>query len=297
MSSEAGRRRDGELGGVREEGDWSLVIEAKRKWLEISIRELLRYRDLIWLFVKRDFVAVYKQTILGPLWFVLNPLFTTIIYNFIFGRLAKIPTDGVPQSLFYFGGTMLWSYFAISLTSASDTFTTNAALFGKIYFPRLTVPISKAISNLIPLLIQSGALACLYAFFALGGSTVRPTWWALMVPLIFVQLALLGTGFGMIVSSLTTKYRDLRQLVNFGVSLWLYATPIVYPLSRVPENLRWIMVANPVSVPIEGFRIAVYGVGGLEPPMIWVSVLVTAVVTFTGLILFSRMEKTFVDVI
>ena len=285
------------MGDPSGEKAWTSVIEAGRKWLDLNIRELLHYRDLIWLFVKRDFITVYKQTVLGPLWFILNPLFTTIVFSFVFGGLAKIPTDGVPQTLFYVGGTMLWSYFAISLTSSSDAFTSNASLFGKVYFPRLTVPISKAISNLIPLLIQLGTLACFYVYYALKGSPVRPTWWALMVPLIFVQLGLLGTGFGMIVSALTTKYRDLRQLVNFGVSLWMYATPIVYPLSQVPENLRWIIMANPVTVPIEGFRAAFYGVGSLESSAIWISVGMTAAVAFAGVILFNLTEKTFVDVI
>jgi lipopolysaccharide transport system permease protein len=279
------------------DGDWSLVIRPKRKWLDVDLRELYRYRDLIKLFVNRDFVTVYKQTILGPLWFIMNPLFTTIIYSFIFGRLAKIPTDGVPQTLFYYGGTMLWGYFSACLNSGSDIFSGNAGLFGKVYFPRLTVPISKVFSNLISVGIQFATLMVFYLYYALSGATIRLTWWALAFPLLLAQVAALGMGFGMIISSLTTKYRDLRQLVGFGVSLWMYATPIVYPLTSVPENYRWIMAANPVSSPIEAFRAAFYGVGGPTPTMMWTSIATTAVVLFLGLILFNHNERTFVDVI
>lgn len=277
--------------------DWSLVIRPKRKWLDLDLREIYHYRDLIRLFVNRDFVTVYKQTILGPLWFVLNPLFTTIIYSFVFGGLAKIPTDGVPQTLFYYGGTMLWGYFSACLTSGADVFTGNAGLFGKVYFPRLTVPISKVFSNLISVVIQFGTLIVFYIYYVLTGAIVRPTWWIFAFPLLLAQLAALGTGFGMIISSLTTKYRDLRQLVGFGISLWMYATPIVYPYSQVPDRYRWIMGINPVSAPIEASRVGFYGVGGVSPEMMWLSIGVTIAVLFIGLILFNRNERSFLDVI
>ena len=276
---------------------WSLVIKPKKKWLDINLREIYRYRDLIRLFVNRDFVTVYKQTILGPFWFVLNPLFTTLVYTFVFSGLAKIPTDGVPQTLFYYGGSMLWGYFSNCLTSASDTFTSNSSLFGKVYFPRLTVPISKVFSNLISAGIQFATLVAFYVYYVLAGATVRPSWWAFCVPLLFAQLAALGTGFGMIISSLTTKYRDLRQLVGFGIGLWMYATPIVYPLSQVPAKYKWIMELNPVSAPIEAFRFASYGVGGPSASMLLSSIAVTAAVVFLGLVLFNRNERTFVDVV
>ena len=214
---------------------WTLTIQPKRRWLDVNLREIYRYRDLIWLFVRRDFVTVYKQTILGPLWFILNPLFTTVVYTFFFGGLAKIPTDGVPQTLFYYGGTMLWGYFAACLNGASDTFSANGALFSKIYFPRLTVPISKLFSNLISCGIQFATLICFYAYYWATGATVRPTWWLIALPLMLAQLAALGMGFGMVVSALTTRYRDLRQLVTFGITLWMYGTPIVYPMSQIPE--------------------------------------------------------------
>jgi lipopolysaccharide transport system permease protein len=280
-----------------DEGEWSFVIQPKRKWLDFDLRELYHYRDLIKLFVNRDFVTVYKQTILGPLWFILNPLFSTIMYVFIFGGLAKIPTDGVPQTLFYYGGSMLWGYFSSCLTNGSDIFTSNSSLFGKVYFPRLTVPISKVFSNLITVGIQFATLVIFYLYYVLTGAPVRPGWWVLAFPLILAQLAALGMGFGMIISSLTTKYRDLRQLVVFGVSLWMYATPIVYPLSQVPEKYRWIMMANPVSAPIEASRVGFYGVGSVGPAMMWESIGVTVVVLILGMLLFNRNERTFVDVV
>ncbi len=282
---------------MREDEDWTLVLKPKNKLLDIDLRELYRYRDLIRLFVNRDFVTVYKQTILGPLWFVLNPLFTTIVYTFVFSGLAKIPTDGVPQTLFYYGGSMLWGYFSTCLMNAADTFTGNSGLFGKVYFPRLTVPISKAFSNLISAGIQLATLVAFYIYYALAGSPVRPTWWALALPLLFAQIAALGIGFGMIISALTTKYRDLRQLVAFGVSLWMYATPIVYPLSQVPKKYLLIMELNPVSAPVEAFRAASYGVGGPSPVMMWSSIVATVLILFLGLVLFNRNERTFVDVV
>jgi lipopolysaccharide transport system permease protein len=247
--------------------------------------------------VNRDFVSVYKQTILGPLWFILNPLFTTVIYTFVFGGLAKIPTDGVPSTLFYYGGTMLWGFFSANLTGAADIFTGNAGLFSKVYFPRLSVPISKVFSNLLSLGIQFVSLIAFYLYYALAGATVRPTWWLLSLPLIVAQLAALGIGFGMIISALTTKYRDLRQLVGFGVSLWMYATPIVYPLSQVPEKYKWIVAVNPVTVPIEAFRAGFYGVGGVNSGTVWASVGTTLIVLFIGLILFNHNERTFIDVV
>jgi lipopolysaccharide transport system permease protein len=283
-----------------EDGDWSLVIRPKRKWLDIDLREIYRYRDLVKLFVNRDFVTVYKQTILGPLWFVLNPLFTTVIYSFVFGKLAGIPTDGIPQTLFYYGGTMLWNYFTACLNSGSDVFSGNAGLFSKVYFPRLTVPISKVFSNLISLLIQFATLAVFYAYFVATGSSVRPTWWALAFPLVIALMAAQGMGFGMIVSSLTTKYRDLRQLVGFGVSLWMYATPIVYPLSQLTERFpqyAWLMILNPVSAPVEASRAMLYGVAWPSPSMMLASLGMTIALLFAGLLLFNRNERTFVDVV
>ena len=283
---------------VKDSGqDWTIVLTPKKRLWDLNLRELYRYRDLIRLFVNRDFVTVYKQTILGPLWFILNPLFTTIVYSFVFSGLAKIPTDGVPQTLFYYGGSMLWGYFSSCLLNASDTFFVNSGLFGKVYFPRLSVPISKVFSNLISAGIQFGTLIVFYLYYVVAGASVRPTWWAFALPLIFMQLAALGTGFGMIISALTTKYRDLRQLVAFGISLWMYATPIVYPLSQVPAKYRIIMELNPVSAPVEAFRAAAYGVGGVSPALMGMSLAGTVVVLLLGLGLFNRNERTFIDIV
>jgi lipopolysaccharide transport system permease protein len=280
-----------------DDADWSIVLRPNKKLFDLNLREIYHYRDLVWMFVNRDFVTVYKQTVLGPLWFILNPLFTTIMFSFVFGGLAKIPTDGVPQTLFYYGGTMLWGYFSTCLASAADAFTGNSGLFGKVYFPRLTVPISKVFSNLITLGIQFATLIVFYVYYVLVGAKVHPTWWALAFPLLLMQIAALGTGIGMIISALTTKYRDLRQLVSFGVGLWMYATPIVYPLSQVPAKYRWVMEINPVSAPVEAFRAMFYGVGGVSPFMLWSSIAMTALFCFFGLVLFTRNERTFVDVV
>jgi lipopolysaccharide transport system permease protein len=286
------------MSDTTKDGDWSLIIRPKRKWLDINLREVYRYRDLIALFVKRDFVTIYTQTILGPLWFILQPLFSTLIYTFVFSGLARIPTDGVPTTLFYYGGTMLWGYFSSCLINASDTFTNNSSLFGKVYFPRLTVPISKILSNLVTAGIQFATLTGFYIYYLLEGSSVRPSPWAIIaIPLIFLQLAALGSGFGMIISSLTTKYRDLRQLVGFGIQLWMYATPIIYPLSQVPEKYRWGFALNPVTAPIEEFRVVAYGVGEWRSGMLWLSIAITVIVLLGGVILFNHNERTFVDVV
>jgi len=275
---------------------WTLIIEPKRKWLQLNLRELYRYRDLIVMFVRRDFVTVYKQTILGPLWFIIQPLMTTVMYTFVFGNLANIGTDGIPHTLFYFAGTMLWHYFSTCLTQNADTFINNANLFGKVYFPRLTVPISKVFSNLITVGIQFATLLIFLGYYLIKGFPVHPNLWVLAFPIMLAVLAALGSGFGMIISALTTKYRDLKQLVGFGVQLWMYATPIVYPLSQVPQNYRWAFMLNPVTAVVESFRYAFFGVGSVSGLLITTSLASTVVVLFLGLILFNHSEQTFVDV-
>ncbi len=287
---------DIQAAGSAAEQDWTIVLEPKKKWLEIDVREIIRYRDLVWLFVKRDFATVYKQTVLGPLWFIINPLITTVMYTFVFGNLAKIGTDGIPYLLFYYGGTMLWHYFQSCLTNAADVFTSNSGLFGKVYFPRLVVPISKVFSNMITLGIQFATLLGFLAYYLLTGAPLKLSPWALAFPLLIAWLATLGTGFGMIISSLTTKYRDLRQLVGFGMSLWMYATPIIYPLSQIPAKYSWAFYINPVSAPVELFRVWFYGAGSVPAGMIWASLGMTAAFMFLGLVLFSRNERTFIDV-
>jgi len=278
------------------EQDWTLVLEPKKKLFDIDLREIIRYRDLVWLFVVRDFATVYKQTILGPLWFIINPLFTTVMYTFVFGNLAKIGTDGIPFLLFYYGGTMLWSYFSSCLTNGADVFSSNSGLFGKVYFPRLVAPISKIFSNMISLGIQFGTLMVFFVYYLVTGAPIHPSPWALAFPLLIAWLAVLGTGMGMIISSLTTKYRDLRHLLGFGMSLAMYATPIIYPLSQIPAKYSWAFYINPVSAPVELFRIWFYGKGNVPAGMIVASLGMTVAFLFLGLLLFGRNEKTFIDV-
>jgi len=241
---------------------WTSVIRPAGGWFDLDLSELWRYRDLVMLFVWRDFVTVYKQTILGPLWFLLQPLLTTAVFALIFGGIAKISTDGVPMVLFYLLGTVTWNYFAGCLVKTSATFTGNAHIFGKVYFPRLTVPIAIVISSLISFAIQMLLYLGIFLFYAAQGwidLVLRPA--LLLLPLLMVQMAALGLGCGVIVSSLTTRYRDLGLLVGFGVQLWMFLTPVVYPSSLVPTGWRWVVACNPMSAVIETFRYAFHGVG------------------------------------
>lgn len=272
-------------------------ITAERPPYAQSLKELWRYRELVWLLTRRSFVVTYKQTILGPLWLFVNPLLTSIAYVVLFGRVAKLSTEGVPHLLFYLLGTATWGFFSSCVTRNATTFVDNANLFGKVYFPRLVVPVSQVLSALVRLGIQFTLVFAVLAFYAAQGM-VAPRWelW-LSVPLAFVQLGALGMGCGVIVSSLTTRYRDLSVLVDFGVSLWMYATPVVYPLSGVPESLRFAVLANPATAPMEWIRLAILGVGGVEPlAMAW-SWAVTVVVAVLGVMMFSRVERTFVDTV
>jgi len=255
------------------------------------------YRDLIALFVRRDFVSRYKQTILGPLWFLIQPLFTTIIFTVVFGRIAQLPTDGLPQFLFYMSGNVMWNYFSGCLTGTSTTFTANAHLFGKVYFPRLVTPISIIISDLITFAIQLLFFAGFLVYFTLQGSDVRLTAWALSLPLLILLMAGLGLGLGIIISSLTTKYRDLQNLVGFGVSLLMYVTPVLYPISSIPENWRWIAVINPITPIIETFRAGFLGAGDASWLGLGYSAIFMLVVMFIGVVIFNRVEKTFIDTV
>jgi lipopolysaccharide transport system permease protein len=274
-----------------------MAISSRRGWLDIDLKELWRYRDLILLFVRRDFVTVYKQTILGPMWFLLQPLFSTLVFTVVFGRIAKIPTDGLPQPLFYMSAIVAWNYFAACLTSTSNSLAANAGIFGKVYFPRLTVPLSVVITNLLTFIIQFGVFLCFLLFFYLRGAAIKPNAFILFVPLLILQMGVLGLGFGVLVSSLTTKYRDLTFGVAFGVQLWMYATPIVYPMSQIPERWQWLFALNPMAAIIEVFRYAFLGAGSAKPLHLVMSLGVTVVVLVLSLILFRRVEKTFMDTI
>jgi lipopolysaccharide transport system permease protein len=279
------------------EEPWTKVIGPRSGWFDINLANLWNYRDLIVLFVKRDFVAFYKQTILGPLWFLLQPLFTTIVFMVIFGNIAHIPTDGLPQVLFYMCGIVIWNYFADCLNKTSDTFVSNAGIFGKVYFPRLTVPVSIVITNLITFAIQFVLFLACWAYFYFGGGTVKASPWILLTPLLLLQMAALGLGLGILISSLTTKYRDLRYVVGFGVQLWMYATPIVYPMSQIPERWQWLFALNPMAAIVETARYAFLGAGAIRPLHLGLSLGMTVLVLAAGIVMFSRIEKTFMDTV
>lgn len=273
------------------------VIKPKTGWFEIDIKELVRYRYLVFMFVKRNFSVQYKQTILGPLWFIINPLLTTGMFTFVFGKVAGIPTDGVPQFLFYMSGNTFWSFFATCLTSTSSTFTNNAGLFGKIYFPRLTVPVSTVIFSGISFLIQLGMLICFTIYYAFSGAEISVHRELLLLPVWMIQIALLGLGVGILISSLTTKYRDFTILVSFGVQLWMYVTPVVYPVSSLSGRRRFILLLNPVAPIINNFRYALLGCGTMEWGYWLVSLAITTAVLAFGIIIFSRVEKDFMDTV
>ena len=279
------------------EEKWDTVLVPNRKLLDLKLREVIRYRDLVYMFIKRDFAVAFKQTVLGPLWYLIQPLFSTIVYTFVFGNIADIGTDGIPHTLFYFGGTMLWTYFTACLISCSDTFSVNADMFGKIYFPRLVVPIASCVGHMFKLGIQFGMLMVIYIYYLIIKTPIIPSWWILASPFLVLWIGMLGAGMGMLISSLTTKYRDLKLLLNFGVQLAMYATPIIYPLSEAPENLSWFFYINPMSAPIELFRIWFYGQGSVPSMMIVISLAWTALFMFIGLVMFNKNERTFVDVI
>jgi len=282
---------------VRITMDWDLTITSRQKMLDIKLRELIHYRDLVLMFFLRDFTTTYKQTILGPLWHIVSPLCSTLVYAFTFGSIAGIGTDGIPALLFYYGGTMLWTLFSSCLNTASGIFLINAGVFGKVYFPRLAVPIATTFSVVLKMLIQFAMLMVFLGYYILSGNPVRPTPMALLFPVMILWLSVLGTGIGMIISSLTTKYRDLNHVLSLALQLAMYVTPVVYPLSQVPQNLKYLFYLNPVSAPMELFRIWFYGVGDLPYKMIVVSVVVTILVALLGLILFNRNERTCMDVI
>ncbi len=257
-----------------------------------------RYRDLLLLLVRRDFVAYYKQTILGPIWFFLQPLLTTAMYFFIFFKVAKLSTDDVPPLLFYLAGVTVWNYFSESLTKTSDTFIANAAIFGKVYFPRLVIPISIVVSNLMRLGIQFMLFLVFWLYYLLATNTVHPHWDAmLLLPVLIFLMAGLALGLGIIFSSLTTKYRDLRFLLGFGIQLMMFATPVVYPLSLASEKYKWLLVANPFTAIIETFRYAFLGKGEFNWMYLGYSALVTIIILLIGTLIFNKVEKTFMDTV
>ncbi|HQH99505.1 MAG TPA: ABC transporter permease [Spirochaetota bacterium] len=283
---------------IQHDGEkWTSIIKPKSGWFDINIRDLLHYRDLIILFVRRDFISVYKQTILGPLWFLLQPLFTTVVYTIIFGMVAKIPTDGIPHVLFYMSGIVCWNYFSACLTKTSETFIANAGIFGKVYFPRLAIPVSVVITNLILFSVQFLLFFFIFGYFYINTAQVRPNYYILLIPFLLLEMAALGLGIGVLISSLTTKYRDLSYLVGFGVQLWMYGTPVVYPTSIIPAQWKWVYVINPMAPIVETFRYAFIGAGSVNYQHLLISVGITIGILFVGIILFNRIEKSFMDTV
>jgi lipopolysaccharide transport system permease protein len=276
---------------------WTMVIRPQRAWWDLRLSDLWRYRDLIRLMIWRDFVAIYKQTILGPLWHVIQPILTTIVFTVIFGRIARLSTDGLPPFLFYMAGTTMWGYFYSCLLSTSNTFTNNAAIFGKVYFPRLSIPISIVISNLISFGIRLGIFVVFLIYFMLTTPTVHPNLWMLLLPVLSLIMAGLGLGVGIIISSLTTKYRDLQHLVGFSAQLLMYATPIIYPLSSVPENWRLLLLGNPLTPVVEMFRLGFLGTSAVEPVFLLYSLVFTIITLLIGVLAFNHVENTFMDTV
>jgi len=276
---------------------WSLVIRSHRPWFELDLGELWRYRDLVRLLVWRDFVATYKQTALGPLWYLAQPLLTTLTLTLVFGRIARLPTDGVPPFLFYLSGTVIWSYFVACVTRTSTTFIANEQVFGKVYFPRLAVPLANVLSALIGLGIQVLLFLGFLAYCHNVGTVPGPSRAALLMPLLVAVMAALGLGIGLVVSASTTRYRDLQQVVVFGVQLAMYATPVIYPLSSVPGRYRWLIWANPVTPVLETFRFAFLGSGSVDVGHLLYALACTVTILLTGLVLFKRAEATFMDTV
>ena len=281
----------------KKQDDWTLVIKPRKKLLDLDLKGLWRYRDLWFMYVRRDIVTFYKQTILGPLWFLIQPVLTTVMYMFVFGGLAGISTDGAPQPLFYLSGIMLWNYFSDSFNSSCNVFTSNASVFGKVYFPRLVVPLAGLTSNLIKLLIQLVLFIVVFICYRISGVVlpIRPA--LLLFPLLVLLLAFHALSWGLIISSVTSKYRDLKFLVSFGLQLFMYATPIIYPLSAAGDKFRWALELNPLTPIFEAFKYGCLGCGSLSWGGLLYSVVFMFVTLFLSVIIFNRVERNFMDTV
>lgn len=277
--------------------DWTLEIRPRKRWLDLDIKNIWRYRDLIYMYVKRDIITIYKQTILGPLWFVIQPIFTTIMYMFVFGGLAGISTDGAPQPLFYLSGIMLWNYFSTTFTLTSNVFISNAGIFGKVYFPRLVVPLAGITSNLIKMLIQLVLFIIVYIYYLHTGADLHVNWTIILFPYLVFLIAFHSMSWGMIISAMTTKYRDLRQLVGFGVQLFMYATPVIYPLSAAPGKYKDLIALNPLTPIFEAFKYSCMGCGSLDWGGLLYSTIFMLVTLFFAVIIFNRVERNFMDTV
>ena len=282
------------------DNQWDLVVKPTTSWFNLKLSELIRYKDLLVMFVRRDVVTIYKQTVLGPLWILIQPIFTTVMYVFVFGKVAGLSTEGIPQPLFYLSGVVLWGYFSESFTKTSSTFSENAPIFGKLYFPRLIMPLSKVVSALIKFGIQFALFGGLLVYYLITDpETINPGISMVILPVLLFLMAGLGLGFGLIFSSLTTKYRDLKFLIQFGVQLLMYATPIIYPLSMMQEGsaTRFILELNPISHIIEAFKYAFVGNGSFSIGGLVYSGIFTSVILLMGIVIFNRTEKTFMDTV
>jgi len=276
---------------------WDLIIRPKTAWFDLHLSDLWRYRDLTLLFVWRDLVTQYKQTILGPLWHLIQPLLTTALFTLVFSRVAKLSTDGLPPVLFYMAGVTCWNYFAECLNRTASTFIQNASIFGKVYFPRLSVPVSVVLSNIIRFGIQLALFLVFVGFYYSQGASIRPNIYVLLMPILVLMMAALGLGLGIIVSSLTTRYRDLQVLVTFGIQLLMFVTPVIYPASLVSQQYRWLILANPMTALVETFRYAFLGAGTIHPWHLVYSAGVTFVILCIGVVLFNHVERTFMDTV
>ena len=282
----------------RQSEEWSQIIRPKNKWYDINLKEIWDYRDLVLIFVRRDIVSTYKQTVMGPLWLFLGPLFTVVVYTFVFNGIAQISTDGVPAPLFYLAGTTLWNYFQACFTGTSGTFVANAGIFGKVYFPRLISPISVIVSNLMKFGIQMLMFTCFFVYYLYQGHpNVKPNVHLALLPVLVILMGGISLGMGIIISALTTKYRDLSYFISFGISLLMYATPVIYPVSAIPEIYQPIVAYNPIAPIIEAFRYGFTGAGTFTLSGLLYSTAFMFVVLFLGVLLFSRTEKTFMDTV
>jgi len=276
--------------------EWTETIESSHSLLDLNLKEVWRYKDLVYMFVKRDFVSSFKQTILGPIWFFINPIFTTVVYLVVFGGIANISTDGAPKILFYLAGVTLWNYFSSCLNGTSSVFTSNAAIFGKVYFPRLVMPISIVFSNLMRFGVQMVLFLIAFLYYLTKGE-VQPNWWMLATPFLIILMAMFALGVGMIFSSMTTKYRDLQMLLGFGVSLYMYATPVIYPVSALPKAIQPYAAWNPLTGIFECFKYGWLGVGEFNPTMLAISSLIILLLLAIGTITFNKVEKSFMDTV
>ena len=283
---------------MAKEKDWDLVIKPRKKLLDIDFKGIWQYRDLFRMFVKRDIITVYKQTILGPLWFFFQPVFTTVMYMFVFATLAGISTGGIPQALFYMSGTLLWNYFNACFTTGQNTFTGNQGVFSKVYFPRLVAPLAGITSGFIKALIQTLPLIVVYIYYVLDGEPIHLTWEFLLTPVLFVLIALMGLGCGLIISALTVRYRDLNNLVTFALQLWMYSTPVIYPVSISGDRtLTAFLKGNPLQGIFTDFRYMLTGIGEMDWWGLLYSAVFTIAILFLGIIIFNRQERTFMDTI